>query len=382
MFSRTFVKNFRNIRLGLGLRNMHTCHRRNIHRHKGIPQPLFNYFSKRTFWGQTPPPDFDVDMDYYKILGVSKTASQADIKKKYFEYVKAMHPDRNPNADQDKFKELTSAYNLLSNEKKRKQYDEYRDLSGYGNSKSRSSSYGSTQNPYGDGFNPFGKGGHYNQQHGNNRQDNRYQYKSTAKTPEEMRKEFEEFFKKAANAFRQNQGQNRGNSQNNHGYNQYSQKFWEQYEKQRQQQQQYQQNSQKQYGDPREQFNQKFRQHGVPPAGVMIMRFMRNFLIIYFALYFIKAIFLNPHRARRESLEDMYHHQIMQDSYEKNVKNAMQASTYNQAQVYPKERAPPGGLPQRSQQPISEYPPRNAAFNYQRNQGQRFYNPHEDPRNR
>lgn len=38
---------------------------------------------RRNFWGQTPPPDFDPQKDYYKILGVSKTATKAEIKKKY-----------------------------------------------------------------------------------------------------------------------------------------------------------------------------------------------------------------------------------------------------------------------------------------------------------
>lgn len=84
---------------------------------------------KRGFWGQ-PPPDFDPQKDYYKILGVGKNASQADIKKKYLEIVRKMHPDVNPNADQEKFKEITSAYNLLSNQEKRKQYDEYRNIGG------------------------------------------------------------------------------------------------------------------------------------------------------------------------------------------------------------------------------------------------------------
>lgn len=77
------------------------------------------YLPKRMFWGQPPPPDFDPQKDYYKVLGVSKDATQADIKKKYFKYAQEMHPDKNPNADQDRFKEITSAYNLLSNQEKR-----------------------------------------------------------------------------------------------------------------------------------------------------------------------------------------------------------------------------------------------------------------------
>lgn len=42
---------------------------------------------KRSFWGQTPPPDFDPQKDYYKVLGVSKTATKAEIKKKYAGFI-------------------------------------------------------------------------------------------------------------------------------------------------------------------------------------------------------------------------------------------------------------------------------------------------------
>jgi hypothetical protein len=38
------------------------------------------YTPKRSFWGQAPPPDFDTTKDYYKILGVKKDATQAEVK--------------------------------------------------------------------------------------------------------------------------------------------------------------------------------------------------------------------------------------------------------------------------------------------------------------
>lgn len=63
--------------------------------------------------------------DFYDILGVSKTASEAEIKKSYRALAKKFHPDVNPNnkAAEEKFKEITEAYAVLSDKDKRKQYD-------------------------------------------------------------------------------------------------------------------------------------------------------------------------------------------------------------------------------------------------------------------
>lgn len=66
-------------------------------------------------------------IDYYKILGISKDATQEDIKKAYRKLARKYHPDlnkENPNA-QEKFQEINEANEVLSNPEKRKRYDEY-----------------------------------------------------------------------------------------------------------------------------------------------------------------------------------------------------------------------------------------------------------------
>jgi len=66
-------------------------------------------------------------IDYYKILGISKKASENDIKKAYRKLARKYHPDLNPNDKQaeQKFKEVNEANEVLSNPENRKKYDEY-----------------------------------------------------------------------------------------------------------------------------------------------------------------------------------------------------------------------------------------------------------------
>lgn len=63
--------------------------------------------------------------NYYTILGVNKDASEDDIKKAYRKLAMQYHPDRNPNdkESEEKFKEVTQAYEILSDSEKRKEYD-------------------------------------------------------------------------------------------------------------------------------------------------------------------------------------------------------------------------------------------------------------------
>jgi len=66
-------------------------------------------------------------IDYYKVLGISKTATESDIKKAYRKLARKYHPDLNPN-DKDaelKFKQINEANEVLSNAENRKKYDEY-----------------------------------------------------------------------------------------------------------------------------------------------------------------------------------------------------------------------------------------------------------------
>lgn len=65
--------------------------------------------------------------DYYEVLGVSKSASADEIKKAYRKLAIKYHPDRNPdNAEaEEKFKEAAEAYDVLHDEQKRKQYDQF-----------------------------------------------------------------------------------------------------------------------------------------------------------------------------------------------------------------------------------------------------------------
>ncbi|MCA9371080.1 MAG: molecular chaperone DnaJ [Candidatus Peregrinibacteria bacterium] len=72
--------------------------------------------------------------DYYSILGIEKSASAADIKKAYRNLSKQWHPDKHK-GDKDaeaKFKEINEAYEVLGNEKRRKQYDTFGAAGGSG----------------------------------------------------------------------------------------------------------------------------------------------------------------------------------------------------------------------------------------------------------
>tara|TARA_A100001037_G_scaffold290408_1_gene303211 strand:+ start:7997 stop:8824 length:828 start_codon:yes stop_codon:yes gene_type:complete len=81
-------------------------------------------------------------MNYYDILGVNKSASDSEIKKAYRKLAMKHHPDKN--GDEEKFKQISEAYEVLGDKKKRQNYDQFGSAGG---------------NPFGGGGNPFGRGG-------------------------------------------------------------------------------------------------------------------------------------------------------------------------------------------------------------------------------
>ena len=96
----------------------------------------------------------EVKRDYYEVLGIKKNAGLADIKKAFRTLAMKYHPDRNKSADAtEKFKEINEAYEVLSDEKKRKIYDQY------GHAGLNNSGFSSENiNPF-DIFNQFFGGG-------------------------------------------------------------------------------------------------------------------------------------------------------------------------------------------------------------------------------
>src|SRR5215213_10971978 len=105
--------------------------------------------------------------DPYDILGVSRTATEAEIKKAYRKLAKAYHPDRNANDPKakDKFSEANSAYEILGEPEKRAQFDRgeidadgkprFQGFEGFGRGGQNPFGHGGASREGGDGFESF-----------------------------------------------------------------------------------------------------------------------------------------------------------------------------------------------------------------------------------
>ncbi len=87
--------------------------------------------------------------DYYKILGISKSATDEDIKRAYRKLAHQYHPDK-ASGDESKFKEINEAYQVLGNQEKRSRYDRYGSAEG----DDPSHGFSGGQNGFGFGFDP------------------------------------------------------------------------------------------------------------------------------------------------------------------------------------------------------------------------------------
>ena len=153
--------------------------------------------------------------NYYETLGVAKTATADEIKKAYRTLAFKYHPDRNPgNAEaEEKFKQISAAYDVLSDESKRRQYDMGYSTDSYSSSQTAANQQYQRQyqytysNPFGDDnfwewFNSAQFRSRNQQTQNTNNYYNQYDYSNRASNePETKRDYFSQLFLKALQTF-------------------------------------------------------------------------------------------------------------------------------------------------------------------------------------
>ncbi len=153
--------------------------------------------------------------NYYEILGVSKNATADEIKKAYRTLAFKYHPDRNPgNAEaEEKFKQISAAYDVLGDEAKRRQYDMGYSTDSYSSSQTAGNQQYQRQyqytysNPFGDDnfwewFNSAQFRSRNQQTQNTNNYYNQYDYSNrTSNEPETKRDYFSQLFLKALQTF-------------------------------------------------------------------------------------------------------------------------------------------------------------------------------------
>ena len=277
---------------------------------QGYKRRWIQFISKRNFVG-TQPPDFDINKDYYKILGVKNDWSQTDIKSIYVKIAQEMHPDKNPNADHDKFKEITAAYNLLSNHEKRKQYDEMRKYGFQSRINKNTNPYQRAYSQYSDGFDPFKN--EYTQssnQQGKN-YNRSYYYESNS---QRSKRAYEEFFRNRYGAGRT-------------GYEEYTKRMKEnmnkQYENDSNYYHQYTYNQKndafKTDKERRKEFEEYFSRYAYEKdqrSPSAIASFIINLSIIIFIVWIFNRLLQN---IQGKSVEDEFKRQLMKDKFTKEI---------------------------------------------------------------
>ena len=153
--------------------------------------------------------------NYYDVLGVSKTATADEIKKAYRTLAFKYHPDRNPGdaAAEEKFKQISAAYDVLGDEAKRRQYDmgyssdSYSSNSTAGNQQYQRQYQYTYSNPFGEDnfwewFNNAQFRSRNQQAQNSNNYYNQYDYSNTERNePETKRDHFSMLFLKAIQTF-------------------------------------------------------------------------------------------------------------------------------------------------------------------------------------